>query len=138
MIVNLVCMFLILFINDIIDLLFTDTFSEIYKYVTSLESSVYQISDEGVIWVLGILTGVAFLIYLAGLYFAFRDRTVAKTLLSIGLFLFIISGIYESTYSLINIDYAPSLAIRYLWYIFSSSLITILYLEDFGLLKKSN
>ena len=134
------CQFNRVIFNDlscmIIETAMGDTFSQVYDYINNLESSSYQSSTEKSEF----LSDIGFfgvIAYFTGLFFVYTQRKLGKLILSIGLFLFIFELLYDSAFELIFYDYAPSLIFRYLWFFTSGSLITILYLEDFGLLKKS-
>ncbi len=125
-----------IFLGMIIDTAMGDTFGKVYDYIKNLESSSYQSSTEKN----GFLADIGFLgllPYFWGLFFVYTQRKLGKLLLSISLFLVIFELLYDSAFSLIYYDHAPSLIFRYIWFFTSGSLITILYLEDFGLLKKS-
>ena len=135
-IINLIGLLLVIFFVMLMDTAIGDTFSQVYDYINNLESSSYQSSTEknGFLADIGIL---GLLPYFVGLFFVYTQRKLGKLLLSIGLFLLIFELLYDAAFSLIAIDHAPSLIFRYIWFFTSGSLITILYLEDFDLVKKS-
>ena len=130
---NTACIFLIIFLNRIIDLAFEDRFTEAYEVVKKIESSMNPVNDFDIIWVPLV---IGFLCYFVGLYFAFKEKPNAKVLLSIGALAMIFSQMYDATTSLIYLDYTPAVAIRYLWFFLTGALLIILHLEEFGHIKE--
>jgi hypothetical protein len=131
---NTACIFLITFLNRIIDLAFEDRFTEAYEVVKKIESSMNPVANGFDIIYVPLVIG--FLCYFVGLYFAFKEKPNAKVLLSIGALAMIFSQMYDATTSLIYLDYAPAVAIRYLWFFLTGSLLVILHLEEFGHIKE--
>ena len=129
-ILNATCMLLIVFLNRIMSLAFDDSFVEVYEFVKKIDPGI-PANDSATLLLL-----IGFLSYLAGLYFAFKEKSYAKLLLTIGTLALIFSGIYSATTSLIFIDYAPAVAFRYLFFFLTGCLLVILHLEESGHFKK--
>ena len=89
-IINLIGLLLVIFFVMLMDTAIGDTFSQVYDYINNLESSSYQSSTEKSEF----LSDIGFfgvIAYFTGLFFVYTQRKLGKLILSIGLFLFILS-----------------------------------------------
>jgi hypothetical protein len=130
---SVLCLFLIFFLNRVIDLSFEDTFTEIFNLVEALDK------QDDPYPILMIALSVGFFSYIAGLILCLTGQRHAKLLLSLGAAGLLLNQIFGiGGLSLITIDYAPSMGFRYVWYFLTGSLVTLLYFEDMHINQQSS